>query len=143
MILGVTGTKQGWTEYQHMRFLHFLEAFDPDSLVHGDCVGVDSSAHDAFCSYRSTFQNPKVKRIIVRPCTLVRYRAYCEGDIIHDPLPPPVRNQDIVNQCDKLVAIPKTYQEEIRSGTWMTVRYARKVNKQWFIIWPDGTMEED
>lgn len=48
------------------------------------------------------------------------------GDILYSAKPPLVRDQDIVNAVDILVAAPLTDHEIIRSGTWTTVRYARR-----------------
>ena len=39
------------------------------------------------------------------------------------------RNKDIVNSCDILIACPENDKEVIRSGTWSTIRYAKKINK--------------
>ena len=33
--------------------------------------------------------------------------------------------------------------EELRSGTWMTIRYAKKIGKKLVIIWPNGEPCED
>jgi hypothetical protein len=41
-----------------------------------------------------------------------------------------------------LAACPKG-PEERRSGTWATVRYARKTGKPVVIFWPDGTVTEE
>ena len=49
-----------------------------------------------------------------------------------------VRNHDIVDVCDVLVATPGQKEEQIRSGTWATIRYARKIRKQIIIVYPDG-----
>lgn len=47
-------------------------------------------------------------------------------------------NRDIVAETDELIATPKGFQEERRSGTWATVRYALKARKPVTVIWPDG-----
>jgi hypothetical protein len=39
------------------------------------------------------------------------------------------------------VACPRTDQEQRRSGTWATVRYARKVGKPVLIIGRDGKIK--
>lgn len=40
-----------------------------------------------------------------------------------------IRNARMVELASSVIAFPKTAVEEIRSGTWMTVRMARKANK--------------
>lgn len=40
------------------------------------------------------------------------------------------RNKDIANEgIDGLIAAPSGWVEELRSGTWATVRYARKLKR--------------
>lgn len=34
-------------------------------------------------------------------------------------------------------------EEEQKTGTWYTIRYARKQNKQIVIFWPDGTITNE
>ena len=46
------------------------------------------------------------------------------------------------DETDMLVACPKG-PEEVRSGTWSTVRFARKRGKRIVIIMPDGTVTEE
>lgn len=41
-----------------------------------------------------------------------------------------MRNDELVRQCDVLIAFPPTHREELRSGTWATVRRATKAGKQ-------------
>lgn len=53
------------------------------------------------------------------------------------------RNQVIVRESERLMAAPRTYIEEQRSGTWATIRYARKLKRPIQIIWPDGTVKEE
>ena len=47
------------------------------------------------------------------------------------------RNRDIVNNIDKLYALPEG-PEKLRSGTWSTIRFCRKMNKELCIISPEG-----
>jgi len=51
------------------------------------------------------------------------------------------RNSDIVADSDLLLATPRFYEEELRSGTWATVRRARKANKPLIIVWPNGKVD--
>lgn len=47
------------------------------------------------------------------------------------------RNQELIGCGNALLAIPDK-PEHLRSGTWMTVRFARKIRLPIYIIWPDG-----
>jgi hypothetical protein len=66
----------------------------------------------------------------------------CWAEEVRKPLPPLERNRNIVDVVDVLLAAPKG-PEELRSGTWSTVRYCRKVQKPLAILWPDGTVTEE
>ena len=50
------------------------------------------------------------------------------------------RNHDIVDQTDLLIATPKENTEVLRSGTWATIRYAKKINKPTWIIETNGNI---
>jgi predicted Rossmann fold nucleotide-binding protein DprA/Smf involved in DNA uptake len=51
-----------------------------------------------------------------------------------------VRNKVIVRETEILIAVPAETMEQHRSGTWSTVRYARKLERAVCIIRPDGTL---
>jgi hypothetical protein len=61
------------------------------------------------------------------------------ADRILDAFPYLTRNQHIVEAADLVIATPSGA-EVVRSGTWATVRYARKCEKQLIVIQPDGTL---
>ena len=45
---------------------------------------------------------------------------------------------EIVDESDTIIAFPASAEEVIRSGTWATIRYARKTKTPLHIILPDG-----
>ena len=51
------------------------------------------------------------------------------------------RNRDIVDAVIAMIAVPYSEEEQIRSGTWATIRYARKVGRKLYVIFPDGTVD--
>jgi hypothetical protein len=55
-----------------------------------------------------------------------------DGDVLYKPKPPLARDRDIVNAVEFLIAAPKSDDQTLRSGTWTTIRYARKTGKE---IW--------
>jgi len=126
-----TGTRKGMTPEQRNMFFVSLIEFDADLLIHGDCVGADSDAHDIAADLGIPTR--------LRPCDLEDLRAYRSSGDIRDPKPPLERNREIVDDGDVLVATPDSFEERQRSGTWSTVRYAKGRGKKVFIIWPDGT----
>lgn len=136
--VGVTGTREPITPDQAsvlVQWIHDLQEKDV-TLHHGDCMGADKYAHALALAHGM--------RIEVHPPKDRRYRAYCRGDVVHPARDYLVRDQDIVNAVTLLVAIPQG-PERIRSGTWATVRMARKAGKPINIIWPNGvvTMEHN
>lgn len=64
----------------------------------------------------------------------------------HLTLPPQEylkRNHTIVDRGNMLVAAPRNGMEEQRSGTWATIRYARKLKRPIYIVWLDGNITQE
>lgn len=124
------------TPEQKESVILFLESRAPETVHHGDCIGADAEFHRLvlFCL-------PQV-RVVIHPPKISTKRAFCPGG--HEVRPKKdylVRNVDIVEESEELLAIPKDFEEEQRSGTWYTVRQARKRNKRVSIIFPDGSIK--
>lgn len=122
MIWGFTGTRKGMSRSQFKELAFLFELLRPSVFVHGDCLGADAEAHHLAL-------NAGIP-IHIRPCTLRDQRAFCTGAThlwpVKKPLP---RNRDIVRQCDVLIGAPSGTVEELRSGTWSTIRFARKIGR--------------
>ena len=137
--LGFTGTSQrSFTPGQTAAFTNWFS--DHPAILeihHGDCVGMDASFHDAVrgCA-------PGV-RIVIRPPTDPKKRAFCRGPGVSTLPPKPYldRNKDIAEASDFLLAAPSGFTEVLRSGTWATVRAARRLGKPVWVLWPDGRIE--
>jgi hypothetical protein len=130
--LGFTGTRRGMNTAQLASVARlFVEIAEANVLHHGDCVGADEQAH-GLATRAGLF-------IEIHPPTDDAMRARCTGCVVatHDPLPYLERNRAIVDACDLLIAAPHGPEEQ-RSGTWSTVRYARKVGRPVVVVWPDG-----
>ena len=133
--IGFTGTQMGMTEPQKRTFSTIFGTRFKSSEIHfhhGDCVGSDAEAHDIAKTYGV---NVKVH---IHPPLKNDKRAFKQGDVMYEPKEYLDRNQDIVNACDILIGAPRRQEEELRSGTWATLRYAKKNNKKYVIIYPDG-----
>ena len=52
------------------------------------------------------------------------------------PAPYLERNKEIVASSNLLIACPVGDKEELRSGTWSTVRFARKICTELVIVYP-------
>jgi predicted Rossmann fold nucleotide-binding protein DprA/Smf involved in DNA uptake len=114
------------SDYQQKVFREFLIRFGPKivSFSHGCCRGADIEAHQIV----REVLGQKV-HISVYPST-ARTRAPIpqDADYVHKRLGPLQRNQLIVD-CGSglLFAAPLQTNEVQRSGTWATVRYARRL----------------
>lgn len=139
MRIGFTGTSDGMTRIQAEVFSRTLLDLNPTEFHHGDCVGADTQAHDRASSISSI-------KIVLHPPINPQARSFCklrptdESFVRKEYL---VRNRDIVDCTECLLATPGQMTEILRSGTWSTVRYARKQKKMLIIIFPDGTVNED
>lgn len=69
--------------------------------------------------------------------------AACEACVLlHPPAEPLGRNRLMVDGAILLVACPAGA-EVMRSGTWSTVRYARRLGKVVWLCQPDGTLTRE
>jgi hypothetical protein len=129
--IGFTGSRQGMTKAQQnaLRSLLFSAS---GRLHHGDSVGADEQAHDIAASLD--------RKIVIHPSTLLYQRAYKVAKDIRLQKKPLIRNRDIVRETSALIAAPAESIEQLRSGTWSTVRHARKLKRPIVIIHPDGTL---
>ena len=140
MKVGFTGTHLEMTSLQLQAFEELIEQWNITEFHHGDCVGADYEAHESVFGLSTC-------AIVIHPPLNNKARAFCAGSAEHDVSVLPARpyldrNKDIVNQTDRLIACPNGIKEEVRSGTWSTVRFARKRGKPVTIIFPDGNVEQ-
>lgn len=127
-ILGFTGTQNGMRKLQRYEFRNFAFQYKPSEFHHGDCIGADAEAHEIVRLFL-----PECK-IVIHPPLDPKKRAWCEGDVILPEKDYLDRNKDIVTVSTKLVATPNERIEQVRSGTWSTVRFARKTKREEDII---------
>jgi len=130
-----TGTRDGLTEKQSQVLFDLLYSLHIHEFHHGDCIGSDSQAHSLV--NKLIIKYKKDIKTIIHPPSYDKYRAYEKGDVILKPKSYLDRNKDIVDRGELLIATPSG-KEKLRSGTWSTIRYARKKNKSIYIIFPDG-----
>jgi len=133
--IGFTGTQEGMTDRQKDNFLWtfswFARVYAERGLEfhQGQCIGAD---HDSLVLVKSlggvwTVSHPPLDTSKVH--TL-------ECDEVRTSHPYLKRNHNIVDEVDVLLAAPRSYKEELRSGTWATVRYARKIMRPYEVISP-------
>jgi len=133
--IGFTGTQNGMTYQQKVTFHKLINELRPKHFRHGDCIGADEDAHDIVL-------DKSFASIFIYPPSDPKKRAYCsQYTSLCKPQPYLTRNRSIVDASDMLIACPATKAEQLRSGTWATVRYARKQGKPVTIILPDGRIQ--
>lgn len=147
MRIGFTGTRNGMTETQKARVMELLARIEarapgaPHEFHHGACVGADEEA----CGIAlATLGNVTV---IAHPSGLP---GMCNPSAIvlsHKVLPvkPPLdRNRDISDASETVISTPGGSEEaNPRSGTWSTIRYARRNGPVVYVVFPDGSVEDN
>ena len=132
MKIGFTGTRYGMTLKQKVNYVNKLKELNCEELHHGMCYGADNQAH---CM--AILNN--IPKIVMHPATISKkYKPYYHNSLTEivelSEKQPLERNHDIVDATDILLATPKTKEEVLRSGTWATIRYARKKGKAVVIL---------
>ncbi|MCO8122612.1 hypothetical protein NHH03_12770 [Stieleria sp. TO1_6] len=137
MKIGFTGSRNGMTEQQRTRFWQLLNQTCASEAHHGDCVGADADFH-AICVELGV-------AVVVHPPSNSKSRAHCSPvSATRPPLPYLQRNQTIVRSTVALIAAVSGA-ERVRSGTWATIRFARKLQRPIILVHADGqvTIEND
>lgn len=142
LVIGFTGARRGLTAAQLEALRGWLEVnlVGGEVVHHGACVGADEQFADVVSCL------PHVDHVYAHPSDVpgtTSDLALSLADEVCEIRPPLARNKDIVALVDVLLACPAGMAEELRSGTWATVRYARKAGKRILIFWPDGSVSEE
>lgn len=127
--IGFTATRHGMDQEQrHQLRKKLLSEYRSGMrwFHHGDCVGGDAEAH--------VIAREIGYLIAVHPPTHETYRAFMPANYYFPARPYLERNGNIVDRTKFLIAGPQTDAEQLRSGTWATVRYARRRNKFIFML---------
>lgn len=136
MVIGFTGTSRGMSARQQATVKYLLTELQVTALHHGDAQGADAQAHRLAKQMRI--------RLVVHPPDDPKKRAFCVGvDEQYPDRPYLERNRAIVEHSDGLIAAPKMATEVVRSGTWMTVRWARRNKRPIWIVLPDGSFRTE
>lgn len=137
--LGFTGTQAGMTRYQRKQLLHHLnrwvgEGYTHLEIHHGDCIGADEQFHDLCVDFWPSDR----LTVVVHPPVNETKRAFVAfpGQTVLPARPYLERNHAIVDAVDGMLASPKELREQLRSGTWATVRYARKTGVPLILMAP-------
>lgn len=136
--IGVTGTRKKVLPAQVGTFTWLIRqeleraADGRVELHHGDCIEADYLMH---CVAKGLGC-----RTVIHPPRDPKYRAWCVGDEMWPEKEYLTRNRDIVECGRIMIAMPNEDEEQLRSGTWSTIRYARKLGREVRQILRDGTV---
>jgi len=145
---GFTGTERGMTGLQSLALVNLFHehryvirnksAHAIIYLHHGVCIGADAEAH-------GIAREADMRRWLHPPVDVSRLARVklLEDDRCELALPYLERNHKIVDACTTLFAAPRELHEIVRSGTWATIRYARKKKRRIIIVWPNGNVSEE
>ena len=121
--IGFTGTRKGMSPFQKESLRYRLSRlrkhftwFHHGDEAHADCEAAAIAKELGYL-------------IAVHPPTDKKSVGNWLGDFSYSEAPYLDRNRGIVNHSACLIAAPQTMCEELRSGTWYTVRYARKIDR--------------
>lgn len=130
--VGFTGTRRGWSHDQSLTMISVLKTLRALGYVwlhEGDCIGADTEANKLWRELGGKIHQHPPKRD--------KLRSFSPFDHTEVPKDYIVRDRDIVNSCSVLIGTPHG-PEEIRSGTWTTIRYARSIKVPRIIVFPSG-----
>lgn len=132
--IGFTGNRYGLTKEQQTQIIGILNKYNNIIVLHGDCIGSDTDFHNLCIEYKKL--NPTTNlQIHIYPPTDAKLRGFNLGDVIFETKPYLKRNKNIVTNSDILIGCPvDKNNEQTRSGTWSTIRLARKLNKQIYLL---------
>lgn len=137
--VGFTGTQDGMSTEQQIEIhmlLGDLQAYARASTgLHGMCVGADAQFHELAkaLGYRIVGY-PGLNRL-----GEVEKRATMVCDVERRPQFFLDRNYDMTLESHVMLATPKQMQEVKRSGTWMTIRAAKRLDRPTVVVYPDGS----
>ena len=144
MKVGCTATHKGLRPLQKDGIRKVLQDFydkGARELHHGDCIGGDDQI--------ATIAQQIGYRLVAHPgfnpkkVADTSFRAFHPSHVLLPVKPFLMRDRDIVDAVDVMVAGPLNPYEVRRSGTWTTVRYCRdKVKKPLYIVCPNGEVEQ-
>jgi hypothetical protein len=136
MKVGFTGTQHGMTGEQALLLNQLLHQLKPTEFHHGCCVGADEVANRMANAFDiPTVAHPPLNEIKMA-LNLINVTTLPPKEYLE-------RNMDIVDATDCLIATPWTTQEVLRSGTWATVRYARRKGRTIYLLFPHGEVRKE
>ena len=137
MEIGVTATQKGMTPAQVNVGRAILVHLGARIMHNGWCIGGDED----FLRLANELRLQEV--FAHQPERKAKMTKYVPPQVPVTwlpPLPYLERNHNIVRRSTMMLAAPGEMTEQLRSGTWATIRYARApiMRRPIYIIYPDG-----
>ena len=143
MRIGFTGTRFGMTIEQEQCIINAVASVKSEGNLghglkrlefhHGVCVGSDEKFHKIVV--KAGFGDNIIKHPPINDYLMSKT---CIEGIFLEPKPFLERDDDVIKAVEIMLATPHEEYEIMRSGTWATIRHARKKKKPIFIIFPNG-----
>ena len=143
--IGFTGTQRVLAAAQACTLqavLNRLHMHDIYAYHHGTCIGAD----EQFDAMIRLIDNPGSTIHIHPPLNQNKVAACCDRPagarqmLVHIKKDYLDRNADIVSKSHILIACPNTKHEVMRSGTWATIRCAKRQGVPFVVVFPDGSL---
>lgn len=131
MKVGFTGSSTTVTAAQLASVKSLLFELKATEFHHGDCIVADEQA--------AKVADDLGIFIVGHPPLKAYKRAFYKNGINREHKGYLLRNKCIVKETETLLATPDSYKEILRSGTWSTIREAKRQKKPVYIIYPDGS----
>lgn len=134
--VGFTGTQHGMTPAQAAAVRSILWNLKPTYGHHGVCIGSDEQFH-RICRDELDLQ------VFGHPPVDTKKMAQLQPFEFYFMYPPQqyiTRNHKIVSGSKVMIATPREYNEQLRSGTWATIRQCHRVRRQLHLVWPNGNI---
>lgn len=137
-IVAVSGTRHRNSDEQRAWVRQMLTDGPWTELRHGACVGADETTHHLAVE--------RGMQVVIHPPTDTKHMMALpepSDTITIMPAKPYIpRNHDLTDPAEVLLALPNGSEEDNpRSGTWATVRYALDNRKPVAICYPNGDIE--
>jgi hypothetical protein len=134
--LAFTGTREGMTPEQINAVRSLVsELKGLTRAYHGDCVGADAQFANLILQRLAT-----PIEVFACPSNFPGMTPHAYHTHRREPSDPLERNRHMVECAGVLIAAPKESVEQLRGGTWYTVRYGRRMKRQVYIVLPDGSV---
>lgn len=140
MEIGVTATQRGMTRFQKEVARTILIHLGARIMHNGWCIGGD---YDFACLAVALQLDEIVAHQPENRSKMSKWTPASDEIKVTwmAPLPYLERNHNIVRRSTMMLAAPGETTEQLRSGTWATIRFARSpiMRRPIYLIYPDGT----